>query len=400
MIKDKINTLVVVAYGEPYPKKVLVDTFFRGLLNIPYEGYLEGLTRRQLKENSIIRRMLSNPYEKLSYLQDWLDAISRSEQLKVKICNINNLIEYMVSLKNLRDYDLILLMHSVIGDDCRLIKATARHYLKRKGKIATFIGNEYDLMTAKKELLVSMNSDYICTQLPLTTGKWLYEDIDAASVLPMPHGLNQRKYHDQERFRQFDLGFIGTDYPLWVGDVERKKFLEMMNNYTLKNKIKTDIRIGTGNLTRNEWAKFLNRAKGVIGSESGTYYLDKSGSLIAEAKKMLESEPHLTEEDLYRKIFKMTTKDYRSGKSISSRHFEPIGTKTCQILLEGKYNNLLIPGKHYLSVKKDYSNIEEIIKKFQDEEQRRLIVDEAYNYVREHHTYDIRVKSLVNFIFG
>ena len=115
---------------------------------------------------------------------------------------------------------------------------------------------------------------------------------------------------------------------------------------------------------------------------------------------MLESEPHLTEEDLYRKIFKMTTKDYRSGKSISSRHFEPIGTKTCQILLEGQYNNLLIPGKHYLSVKKDYSNIEEIIKKFQDEEQRRLIVDEAYNYVREHHTYDIRVKSLVNFIFG
>ena len=245
-----------------------------------------------------------------------------------------------------------------------------------------------------------MNADYICTYLPLDTGKWLYEDIETAVVLPMPHALNQRKYYNQEKFRQIDLGFIGSDYLLWLGDVERKKYLEMIINYASKNKVKTDIRISSGNLTGNKWADFLNNMKGVIGTESGTYYQDKNGSLLDDAKKMLEKKPYLSEEDLHKKIFSVTTIKYKSGKCISSRHFEPIGTKTCQILLEGQYNNLIIPGKHYLSVKKDYSNFEEIIKEFQDEERRRLITEEAYNYAREQHTYDTRVNSLVKFIFG
>ena len=153
MIKEKIKTLVIVAQGEPYPKRVFIDTFVRGLMKIPYESSLERFINKRFMEKSPIRRIFANHYEKLSYMQDWLDSIKRAEQFDVTICNINNLIEYRTYLKKLKDYDLILLMHSVIGDDCRLIQATAKYFLKRKGKIAVFVGDECNLVEGEKKYI-------------------------------------------------------------------------------------------------------------------------------------------------------------------------------------------------------------------------------------------------------
>jgi len=84
-----------------------------------------------------------------------------------------------------------------------------------------------------------------------------------------------------------------------------------------------------------------------------------------------------------------------SGKAISSRHFEPIGTRTCQILLEGSYNGILQADKHYLSLRKDLANIDDVVRRFKDEEQRRTIVEQAYEHVITEHTYHHRVATLL-----
>ena len=84
-----------------------------------------------------------------------------------------------------------------------------------------------------------------------------------------------------------------------------------------------------------------------------------------------------------------------SGKSISSRHFEPIGTKTCQILLEGEYNGVLVPDEHYISVRKDRSNLGEAVRRFRDEGYRQAIAECAYEHVMSNHTYAHRVRSVL-----
>ncbi|MBT8506740.1 hypothetical protein B1F79_04690 [Coxiella-like endosymbiont of Rhipicephalus sanguineus] len=45
---------------------------------------------------------------------------------------------------------------------------------------------------------------------------------------------------------------------------------------------------------------------------------------------------------------------------ISPRHFEAVATKTLQILYEGEYSNILKPWVHYVPLKKDYSNFDEV----------------------------------------
>jgi hypothetical protein len=101
----KANTLILSADSEPYPKRILIDTFIRGLLQIPYRTKVPEFITRFDKFN-IFSRILERHYDKLSYTQDWLNAINENKIIKPDICNINNIIDFGVKLKNLRDYDL------------------------------------------------------------------------------------------------------------------------------------------------------------------------------------------------------------------------------------------------------------------------------------------------------
>ena len=53
-------------------------------------------------------------------------------------------------------------------------------------------------------------------------------------------------------------------------------------------------------------------------------------------------------------------------------------TGTCQVLLEGDYNGILLPEVHYIAVKKDYSNLDRVLLTMRDEQARQAIVRRAY----------------------
>ena len=42
------------------------------------------------------------------------------------------------------------------------------------------------------------------------------------------------------------------------------------------------------------------------------------------------------------------------SKAISSRHFDAIGAKTCQLMLRGRYNDILHPDVYYIAIDRDF----------------------------------------------
>ena len=72
----------------------------------------------------------------------------------------------------------------------------------------------------------------------------------------------------------------------------------------------------------------------------------------------LRHEATITEElpfsEIYDRFFAGRAIPEAHGKCISSRHFDAIGTGTCQILLEGRYNDILKPGEHYIALSHDF----------------------------------------------
>jgi spore maturation protein CgeB len=125
--------------------------------------------------------------------------------------------------------------------------------------------------------------------------------------------------------------------------------------------------------------------------------LDRTGQIIEDVKKYVKGHPEVSFEEMYDLFFK-NRQNPVSGKAISSRHFEPIGTKTCQILIEGDYNGILKPDEHYISVKKDLSNIGDVIQRFKDDSYRKAMVERTYEYVMDGHTYRHRVNTLLRTI--
>ena len=89
-----------------------------------------------------------------------------------------------------------------------------------------------------------------------------------------------------------------------------------------------------------------------------------------------------------------------SGKAISSRHFEAVGTKTCQLLVEGRYNGILEAGVHYIPVRRDLDDIEDATRRLLDTAERTRIADAAYEHVRRGHTYSHRVDHLLRRTIG
>ncbi len=61
--------------------------------------------------------------------------------------------------------------------------------------------------------------------------------------------------------------------------------------------------------------------------------------------------------EIYDRFFRDRPRASVYAKAISSCHFDAIGTHTCQILLDGRYNDILQPGEHYLSLAQDFGNL-------------------------------------------
>jgi spore maturation protein CgeB len=63
-------------------------------------------------------------------------------------------------------------------------------------------------------------------------------------------------------------------------------------------------------------------------------------------------------------------------------------------MFSGRFNDILVAGKHYIALERDFSNIDEVIERFTDADHWKLIVDEAYESVMDQHTYHHRLQRL------
>jgi hypothetical protein len=388
---SKLKTLFLCANGTGV-RRVAIETVLRGVFRFK-DGEPPRALRRFARARSLFG-YLRDANSNLSYVADWRDAFLRSPALQVEVCNINNLVHYAACLLRLRDYDLVVVGHAAAGDDMSVLLRSAAAFQRRRGKLVMFVGNEYDILDEKISFIRSTEAQFVCSQLPVEAASYLYQDCAPARILEMPHALNPEQYYpDPQARRETDVGFIGDIYWPFVGDHERTDLIEWFERNGATRGLSVDIR--RQRVSREEWNQFLNGCRAIVGAESGTYYLNDRGRLLdrARAYNLFENRA-ASFEDVFERFFAGQPRGF-SGKSISSRHFEPIGTKTCQILLEGHYNGLLKPNVHYIAVKTDLSDIDAAIERFRDESLRRRMVDETYEYVVAEHTYARRVERLL-----
>ncbi|MCC6146926.1 MAG: hypothetical protein IT308_05100 [Anaerolineaceae bacterium] len=205
--------------------------------------------------------------------------------------------------------------------------------------------------------------------VPALTGYVSEEMIDLGQRLTVPFEQ-----------RSIDISYRGRDLPFHMGRGSQEKteiargFLARSQNLDLK----LDIQIGEDNRIYGEnWYRFLANSKAVLGVESGVSLSDFEDVIRLPVEEAVRKNPNLTFEEVYEKYLKPLDEKI-PVRTISPRHFEAAALRVCQVLFEGEYAGVLQPMRHYIPLKKDFSNFDQVITLLKDQDFCHQMVETAY----------------------
>jgi hypothetical protein len=147
-------------------------------------------------------------------------------------------------------------------------------------------------------------------------------------------------------------------------------------------------------ITGGQWYAFLSSSKTIIGCESGSSVLDRRGQIQAQIRAILTRRPALSFSDVS-KLLPPGWDDYQFF-ALGPRHLEAVVTRTCQVLVKGEYDGVLQPFRHYLPIRRDLGNLDEVLHMIKDQALLEATAARAYEeiYETKRYTYGGFAKAL------
>jgi hypothetical protein len=127
----------------------------------------------------------------------------------------------------------------------------------------------------------------------------------------------------------------------------------------------------------------------MLGSESGCNVFDWEGDLEQRIKAYRYRYPQASEESIYSAVVAPTERNGLMNQ-ISPRVFETIALRSVLILFEGNYSGVLEPGRHYIALKKDGSNLRDVFAQLQDGKIVDNVSDRAYSDIISSEKYSYK----------
>lgn len=196
----------------------------------------------------------------------------------------------------------------------------------------------------------------------------------------MPESYKKCKYPFDNR--KIDVGYRGSVQPVIFGRLayEKKDIGEKFSYFSGEYNLRCDISSRwDARFSGQKWLDFLGQCKACLGVESGSDIVDVDGNISRALENFEKENP--TASELDKLNFLSPYEGKIKYRAISPRHFEAAACKTLQILYEGEYQAVFIPYRHYVPLKRDYSNIDEVVKILRDERKRKEIVECAFNEI-------------------
>jgi len=190
--------------------------------------------------------------------------------------------------------------------------------------------------------------------------------------------------------RPLDLIYRARHLPYWYGRAGQLKhrIAEMVLPRASAKGYRCDISTRPEDVIfGSAWFDFLASSRAVIGCEGGSSVIDWRGESKATVKAMLKAAPTLSFEQVRTRM--PDGWDEHRLFTITPRQFEAAMTKTCLVLVEGRYKGVLTPSVHYIPLKQDCSNLDDVLELLRDDRYVQAMVDRVYQdiCVSERYTY-------------
>lgn len=170
--------------------------------------------------------------------------------------------------------------------------------------------------------------------------------------------------------RAVDIGYRAWKAQYWLGEhgTHKVRIAQAVGPLAEELGLKCDISLEEDDvLAGDEWFEFLLGCRATLGAEGGARVLDRDGQIKQCVEDYLRQHRDAGLCEVESHCFPGHDGEI-DLTVITPRHFEACMTGTLQLLVEGRYNDVLSPWRHYVPIKRDYSNLSEALGVLKDAE--------------------------------
>lgn len=335
---------------------------------------------------------------------EYLDSLH--EHSKFDIYEIS-MLHYFPSRVNLDNFDVVITHYSLS------IGPLMEHYLGKdlicklkdfRGLKAAFLQDEYREIETYWKNINYLGIDILFSIVPNSEINKVYpkNKLPNLKVVNVLTGYVSEKLLQEDvapiKNRKIDVGYRTRKMPYWLGRLAYEKWsisIDFERHAKNKNFILDLSTNETDRLYGESWTKFIASCKTILGVESGASIIDFSGELEKDVDSFVSMNPNSTFEEVFN-IFLKKHEGSLKLNQISPRCFEAAALRTPMILFEGRYSGILKPNKHFIPLKKDFSNIDDVLLKLNDIDYLQKMADRTYHEIALNPKYSY--KEFINLI--
>lgn len=314
---------------------------------------------------------------------------SFEKYMTADVITINTELGFPKKLQTIQ-FDVIILHYSLFGRGSvyELNSSYINYIQTSKAYKIAFFQDEYHYCQKRFTFLNDCNIDSVYTLLdPKYYEETYYKYTNVRSVyLTLTGYVDQKhidignKFYKPYHKRTIDISYRARELPYYMGKEAQEKvdiakeFIERLKDSDLTLDIDYT---ESSRLYGDDWYKLIANSKAVIGVEAGVSIFDLDGQAHTTYENFLRDNPKATKQEIFKVLEPWEGKIYY--RTISPRVFEAASFKVLQVLYEGEYQGILKPMVHYIPLKKDFSNFEEVLGMMKDEIVVNKIINNAYD---------------------
>jgi hypothetical protein len=320
-------------------------------------------------------------------IMEHITAFERHSQFRV--WRLNTELGFPGQLADLR-FRIIVLHYSLFGTGRYYLNAQFLDYLaycEHSYKIA-FFQDEFRYCQKRFEFLNRYRVDCVYTLIEPAYFKDVYQKY--TSVPKLVYSLAgyvsddllaaAPKYTKPDHERTIDVGYRGRRLAFYMGKGAQEKREIGVEFEARSQGLGLTLDIEDEEQKRiygDAWYEFIANCRAVLGVEAGVSVFDLEDKVRVECERLLAFNPNMSFDEISARVLAPWENNvyYRT---ISPRHFEAAAFRVCQILFEGSYSGLMQPMVHFIPLKKDFSNFDEVIRLMRDDEVRQRLTENAY----------------------
>lgn len=342
--------------------------------------------------NGRILLLFSRPFafRDASTIREHIGSLPRHSAFSFFTANTNY--GFPPSLSGQR-FDAIVLHYTLFASAVFGLNAQWLEYIDRctsSYKIA-FFQDEYFACPHRFAFLRDHRIDCVYTLLNAEWAPRVYGDhANIETVIPTLAGYVSEdmvratsKFALSDAERSIDIGYRSRPLLPYMGRAAREKTFIAEETKRRSAGLGLHLDIETSEQHRlygNAWYRFLGLCKTSLGVEAGVSVFDLEGVVYRRYLDLLETRPDASFEEMAQLLAPVMDpwEDRVFYRTISPRHFEAAAFGICQVMFEGRYSDILEPMRHYIPLKKDFSNFGDVLELLQSPAERERITKGAY----------------------